>query len=469
MKMTRLKIALRKWSSVVIVSYLLVPSLLGASERFPLGILGAHGEVEPGSSLITIVSIQKGSPADQAALQLNDRISGIAGTPFNPHTKKVDDGGSGPQKSLGEFLDLTASKTSSDDRKFQLDIFRGEEEKNLALQITCQLPMRPRVLESEGKKQLQTQAANQLGKTISPKGYWDSPVGLTGDRVLTAWATVALIASGRQQDLAVAEIAHRWLTGPQQQSWIPDNPLEKGPDNLGNWAITSTVIALVEYCGGNPDKDLQTVLERNCNALKSRMDPTGLFGHDVVPGYNKKGFNVINTLSHLAWAMGQKAKIPIDNKIWDLSIEQIRRSIDPNGGVRYWTLKNTGTGDASLRTSSMALALGLKKSDEKMLDRLSSYLDQYNSRTREAHAVGSLGMILAPAALWRHDKEAYQRFVSEWRWYLALMQDHKGEIHYIGGKGNNGGDSYLGKNRIACIIALMILSPPDEKLILFKK
>jgi len=71
--------------------------------------------------------------------------------------------------------------------------------------------------------------------------------------------------------------------------------------------------------------------------------------------------------------MGQKAKIPIDNKIWDLSIEQIRRSIDPNGGVRYWTLKNTGTGDASLRTSSMALALGLRKSDEKMLDRLSSY------------------------------------------------------------------------------------------------
>ena len=78
-------------------------------------------------------------------------------------------------------------------------------------------------------------------------------------------------------------------------------------------------------------------------------------------------------------------------------------------------------------------------------------------------------MILAPAMLWRNDRAAYQRFLQEWRWYLSLMQDHQGQITYIGGKRNNGGDSYLGTDRIACVIAIMLLSPSDERLILFRK
>jgi hypothetical protein len=77
-------------------------------------------------------------------------------------------------------------------------------------------------------------------------------------------------------------------------------------------------------------------------------------------------------------------------------------------------------------------------------------------------------MMLAPAALWRHDPVAYQQFLREWQWYLNLMQDHEGKLTYIGGKRNNGGDSYLGTDRIACVIAIMMLSPPDQQLILFQ-
>ena len=106
---------------------------------------------------------------------------------------------------------------------------------------------------------------------------------------------------------------------------------------------------------------------------------------------------------------------------------------------------------------------------QKLKNKFCNYLDRFNTRTREAHAVGSMGMLLAPAALWQHDKEAYQRFLKEWRWYLSLMQNHKGEIQYIGGKRNNGGDSYLGKNRIACVIALMIASPPNLRLRIFHR
>ena len=116
----------------------------------------------------------------------------------------------------------------------------------------------------------------------------------------------------------------------------------------------------------------------------------------------------------------------------------------------------------------MALALAITNQEQELVETFSKYLDENAARTREAHAVGSMGMILAPAALQRHDPAAYQRFLEEWRWYLSLMQDHQGKIHYIGGKRNNGGDSYLGLDRMACVIAIMLLSPPDERLILFK-
>jgi len=35
-------------------------------------------------------------------------------------------------------------------------------------------------------------------------------------------------------------------------------------------------------------------------------------------------------------------------------------------------------------------------------------------------------------------------------------------LHYIGGKGNNGGDSYLGFGQVAAVTALMMVAEPRE-------
>ena len=51
-----------------------------------------------------------------------------------------------------------------------------------------------------------------------------------------------------------------------------------------------------------------------------------------------------------------------------------------------------------------------------------------------------------------------------WRWYLALMQQPDDSAEYIGGKRNNGGDSYLGVGPIACVIALQVLACGDGRL-----
>ena len=445
---------------------------LAAFEDFPLGILGATGRATPNLSHIELIAVHDGSPAHQAGLQTGDRITGIAGRLFPPHTDNVDDGGNGPQRILGEALDDVAANQAEADRQLPLLVVRSKEsdakENDTKVEeLTCPLPYRPSVLQEPGRRQLLQRAASHLRKTCHPKGYWNAPVGLSGDRVLTAWATIAINSLGDPLDADLLRRCRLWLQGPEERAWLQEDPLKKGPDNLGNWALTATAVALVEGCEGQPSPSEKKTLQLLCETLQQRMNDQGRFGHDVVVGYSGKGFNVINTLSHLAWAMGSKAGIPIDTPSWNLSLDQIRQSIDPNGGIRYWTMKNTGTADASLRTSSMALGLSLANQEDELVNTFSDYLDQHRSRTREAHAVGSLGMLLTPATLRRYDPAAYQRFLSEWRWYLSLMQDHQGKIHYIGGKRNNGGDSYLGTDRIACAIAIMILSPADGKLILF--
>ena len=469
--MTRLKLpshtsSRTRWLILLFVS--LPCSWPLAAEQFPLGILGATGRVVADSAEIEVVGVIDKSPASRAGLTIGDRISGIANVPFPPHSNRIDDGGNGPQRVLGEALDDIAARPDETARRIVLNVIRNQGEPAATIDITCQLPYRAGVLQDDGRQQLMDRAAEHLRATCRADGYWNSPVGLTGDRVLTAWATVALKSLGQAEDAERLDRCCAWLRGPQGRSWVPQDPLQKGPDNLGNWALTASVVALVECCAGQAEPDNKKTVQIACDALQQRMNDQGRFGHDVTPGYSGKGFNVINTLSHLAWAMGTKAGVPMDEPTWNLSLEQIRQSVDPNGGVRYWTMKNTGTADASLRTSSIALALAITNQEQELVETFSKYLDENAARTREAHAVGSMGMILAPAALQRHDPAAYQRFLEEWRWYLSLMQDHQGKIHYIGGKRNNGGDSYLGLDRMACVIAIMLLSPPDERLILFK-
>ena len=344
-------------NGLVFLFLVVSPWGLSAQENFPLGLLGAEGQVAAGKANITVIAVQDNSPGQRAGLQVGDLIVGIDGQPFPPHTNRVDDGGSGPQREIGNRLDAVAGESSDSRRSLVLNIERPAGESSTTLELNCLLPFRASLATATGRDELIKNAAEQLRERCLPKGYWDAPVGLTGDRVLTAWAAVALKACDDPQDEALLAKITDWLEGPNRRAWVPKNPLEKGPDNLGNWALTATAVALVETTEGKPNLQQKKTLGVVCETLRERMTPEGRFGHDVSVGYSGNGFNVINTLSHLAWAMGQQAGVVLNEADWDLSRDQIRNSMDPNGGVRYWTMKNTGTEDASLRTSSMALAL----------------------------------------------------------------------------------------------------------------
>ena len=180
---------------ILFLWFLIVPAETGASEPFPLGILGGRGQVDPGSPLISILSIDPGSAASLAGLKSGDQLRGIGGIPFTDHSGSIDVGGLGPQKSLGEALDECAARESEQERKVSLDLLRDGTE--LTLQLT--LPLRPGLEDAAGRTLLVESCCQQLVKTQRPGGQWDSPVGLTGDRVLSAWAVVALLSADPQK------------------------------------------------------------------------------------------------------------------------------------------------------------------------------------------------------------------------------------------------------------------------------
>ncbi|MCB9882385.1 MAG: hypothetical protein H6834_11395 [Planctomycetes bacterium] len=445
----------------VAIGFFLTCVPLHAQERFPLGPLGATGQVEAGSDAILVVDVQADGPAAKAGLKNAERIVAVSEQTFRKHTNDLMDGGRGPQKTLGEALDAL--------REPHIVLTVADDAGTRSIEVV--LPERPSFQRGRFKKsarashELRAAAAQQLLAAQRDNGMWDAPVGLSGDRVTTAWALIALLAHGDPAHVEALARAATWLRGPQDHAWIPDDPMTKGPDNLGNWAIASTSIALAEHQRATKT-DHASVIARCNTALAARMTKEGRFGHDIQVGYGGKGFNVINTLAHLAWASGAHAGVPLPEEAWEKSFEEIRASIDPNGGVRYWTMRGTGTGDASLRTGSMALALTLTGREPALAEQFATYLLKHAPRAREAHAVGSLGMLVSAPALWAHDHAAWKAFVEEWRWYLVLMRGPDDRVRYIGGKGNNGGDSYLGMDSMACIIALMLLACPDEHLAL---
>ncbi|MBK8974999.1 MAG: hypothetical protein IPM29_03665 [Planctomycetes bacterium] len=433
------------------------------ADRFPLGLLGGVATVTVGTSAATVVELDAGAPGAVAGLAVGDRILGVGGVAFAAYSDRIDAGGDGPQRALGEALDAAGE---AEPRRVVLQVRRGPDDADCDVEVTVALPERSSLAgphAREARLALRRAAAAQLLAAQRSNGMWDSPVGLTGDRVLTAWALVALLAHGDDAHRDAIDRAATWLHGPDRSAWLPED-LGRGPDGLGNWALTATAIALAEHWHLDADADDAAVVDRCCRALVARMSEDGRFGHDVTVGYAGKGFNVINAQAQLAWAMAMGIGVEVDERAWTLSLDQLAASIDPDGGVRYWTMRGTGTGDASLRTSATALALALTGQRPELHGTLMSYLDAHAARVREAHAVGSLGMLLQAPALRAWDGAAYQRFLAEWRWYLALTRGPDDRLRYIGGKRNNGGDSYLGFDLVACVIALQVAAQEDARL-----
>ena len=414
--------------------------------RFPLGPLGARGEVLAGSEEITVLDVAKGSPAAQAGLARADVIVAIddAVPPKHVRTLEVLDG---PMRALGDAIDR-AERTGE---ALRLAVRRGRECRDLSITLARRGSLDPIDAGAEGKAgQFYDGICRDLLRSQCEDGSWRARTGDDATRYVTALCGLALLGRGDPSHRdALAKVA-TFLAGPDRRGTVSADLLQ--PAGLSNWHITMSGIFLAEYVLATGERQWLPTLQHLCDCMAERQTENGRYGHGIQVGYGGKGFNIINTHAHLLWALAERAGCRIDSDAWSRSLAEIIASTGDNGGVRYWTLQ-TGYWDAAARTGQMALALALRGERPELAAKMAAYLAAHSRRMREAHAMGSIGMIFGTLALRRLDRSAWAAHLHRWRWYLDLMRLPDDSAGYVGGKRNNGGDHYLREEHVANAIA----------------
>lgn len=423
----------------------------GDFARFPLGPIGGRGEVVADRSEIVVLSVSDSEPGQEAGLQPGDIVIEVGGEAFPKHTRDVNRL-EGPMSVLGDAIE----EAEAADGKLELRVRRGEEE----LQLDVRIPVLGAIdLQDPGNNEKAIAyydgICRDLLRTRRQDGAWKSNTGEDATRYTTALCGLALLGRGDPDLRPALDAIATYLAGPDRRGHVSEDLMQ--PAGLSNWFITMSGIYLAEYVLATGDEQWLPTIQHLCDCLVARQTEEGRYGHGTTVGYGGKGFNIINTHAHLLWALADRAGCTIDEEAWKRSQLEIEKSTGDNGGVRYWTL-NTGYWDACARTGQMALALSLAGREPELQSRMGDYLQRHRNRMREAHAMSSIGMIFGTTALRRVNPDGWREHMDAWKWYLALMRQPDGSAEYIGGKRNNGGDSYLGPPHVANAMAGVMLA-----------
>lgn len=424
---------------------------------FPLGPLGGRGEVLADRREITVLAVTAAGPAAAAGLRTGDQVLAIGGKDLPVHSRDINvlDG---PMRALGDAID--AAERTGD--PLRLGVLRGGARMQLFVELPETGGLDPTDLGAGSTARLfQDAICADLLRTRRKNGSWAARTGEDASRYVTALCGLALLGRGELSDLPALRQVAEYLAGPERRGYCSEDMLQ--PAGLSNWFLTMSGIYLSEYVLATGEREFVPTIQHLSDCMVARQSAEGRYGHGIHTGYRGKGFNVINTHAHLMWALAERAGCRIDGDAWGRSLAEIVRSTGDNGGVRYWTLQ-TGYWDACARTGQMALALGLRDEQPALRRRMAAYLAKHSARMREAHATGSIGMIFGTAALRRLAPDEWRAHLERWRWYLNLMRQPDGAAAYVGGKRNNGGDSYLRYEHVANAIAGMIFASALGKL-----
>lgn len=424
---------------------------------FALGPLGGRAEVFADRPQIVVVATTPDGPGATAGLAAGDTIVAIGGRELPPHSRDIDQL-DGPMRALGDAIDACERIGAP----LQLTIERADARVPLEVPFVRRGRLDPCDLRPGSKaRRFYDGICEDLLRTRRSDGSWQARTGENAQRYVTALCGLALLGRGDPADrTALREVAD-YLAGPHRRGHTSADMMQ--PAGLSNWFVTMSGVYLSEYVLATGDDEFVPTIQHLCDCMVRRQSPEGRYGHGIHTGYSGRGFNIINAHVHLLWALAERAGCRIDEAAWDRSLAEIERSVGDNGAVRYWTLE-TGYWDASARTGMMAIALSVRGERPTLARRMASYLRGHSARMREAHAMGSIGMIFGTAALRRLDAYGWCEHLDGWRWYLDLMRAPDDSAGYVGGKRNNGGDHYLGEEHVANAIAGMIFATAEGKL-----
>ena len=416
--------------------------------RYPLGVLDGYAVVEIGKPDFVVKKLNPGGAGAKGGLHVGDHIIAADGKKFEEYDNDILSGGKGGPRGLGFALNDALGSGS-----LKLTVMRGGSEHKLRISVpkwgalSDEWPMD----DNERVQVFREAVCNYINEILSAgktTGY-----GGGADDFSKAAQGLALLASGNPSyRKTLKNLADRFANGS---------------DSGSNWRCFYVGVFMSEYYLVTKDDSVLEWIQRTVDLLQSRMNENGYIGHGgafpaAMYGHNA-GFNPVQSGCLWFMALAERCGTKIDKKLWDANADSLERSSGADGAVGYSNWAHGGS-DAHDRSAKTLIGLCVAQKRKKFRNNIAMYLDNHPGSLRESHAVSVPGVMDTFLALYMHDQNSYHKLLNDWKWYFTLAEgpDHIGL--YIGGKRNNGGDTYLKREYIFNSMLGIVLSAPKQVL-----
>ena len=443
----------------------------GDDEHWSMGPLGGTFQIVPGTNMLTVQSVPAGTPAASAGLRVGDRIIGAFGESFRPinnyFTGSVQDFGSAIDRAEGSggtlplrvlrpgtgLVNLTANLPATG--YFGPAFPLGSPKFTTLYETSC--------------AQIHAGASSWFGgSTMSPTN---------GSLTNLGWMGLLMLSHPNWADTSGAKPYRNSINIMRNQAVAVLNNIVLAPVKSGqpgyvdpgleNWQIAAITMFLAEYVNRTGDNSVMPTLQRACDALANRIQQNGShdghMGHGGVEGdYGNWGLHIINVHTHAAFAFAKRAGATINQAMWELSWAQLKGSTARSNGhsedgyVEYgpgaW---GQGSGwDASARTPGAYFGFfnydrAPTADDTDALTRMKNYVVRNHERFQIAHAYTVGGAGFTHFALPYFSDREQRHVLDNLRYFYQFHRTaNSNTLAYFGGRGNNGGDSYLNFDRV---------------------
>jgi hypothetical protein len=443
----------------------------GDTEHWSMGPLGGTFQIVVGSNMLTVQSVPAGTPAAAAGLQVGDRIVGAFGGNFRP----INNYYTGSVQDFGSAIDRAEGSGGS----LPLRVLRpgvGMIELTVALPAVGYFgPAFPL-----GSPKFSTLYETSCAQIHAGANSWfgGATMGPTnGTLTNLGWMGLLMLSHPNWADTSGTKPYRNSINIMRNQAVaVLDNivlaPVKSGQPGyvdpgLENWQIAAMTMFLAEYVNRTGDTSVMTTLQRACDALANRIQQNGShdghMGHGGVEGdYGNWGLHIINVHTHAAFAFAKRAGATINQTKWDLSWAQLKGSTarsdghSEDGYVEYgpgaW---GQGSGwDAAGRTPGAFFGFHNygqtpTTDDTDALTRMKNYVVRNHERFQIAHAYTVGGTGFTHYALPYFSDREQRHILDNLRYFYQFHRTaDPNTLAYFGGRGNNGGDSYLNFDRI---------------------
>ncbi|WP_346190072.1 cadherin domain-containing protein, partial [Rubritalea halochordaticola] len=455
-----------------------------ANNPFPLGPIGGTATETEGTSLLRITAVDTGGPGGLAGLQIGDEIYSVNGEVLPKTGSQYGDVWKGAVTTLGYEIEKAQASGGS----LTLGIMRqgvGAMTVNLTLPQAAAWKMSYPLGDARAEAYYEKMCADLHSRTTaSSDGNFGYNSGTFGMILLAhpEWNSTTGAKPYRNSINKIKDRCVAHLNGAILEPVEASDPNYVGP-GLENWDLTMSAMFLGEYRRKTGDTSVDADVQRATEMLANRIqyyaqtddggtvhNKLGLMGHGGVvgdyPHVGMSGLNIIN--SHTMVAMGvlkgagadfsQQAGgsgLTIDQKFlmnwnWLKSTMNDSQGAD-DGNVGYgW---KQGGYDSTARTSGAAMGYQIyldaggtaaTADDIDKRDRMEAYCVRQWQKMQHAHAYTASGVSFNMMLMPFLDERSRRHFMENNRFLFTMSQDHHGEIDYFPGRGNNGGDSYIG-------------------------